>query len=46
MRIASAGLIAHTWGIEVKLQASVLREDARGFQILDQQGEVVISSEF
>lgn len=83
---ASAGLIAHTWGTEVKLQttgldagatyqavvlgdgdlsfpagtfagtgpntincnlqASVLREDARGFQILDQQGEVVISSEF
>jgi len=83
---ASAGLIAHTWGTEVKLrttgleagatyravilgaddvefpagtftgtgpntincnlQASVLREDARGFQILDQQGGVVISSEF
>lgn len=83
---ASAGLIAHTWGTEVKLQttgldagatyqavvlgagdlsfpagtftgtgpntincnlqASVLREDARGFQILDQQGEVVISGEF
>lgn len=83
---ASAGLIAHTWGIEVKLQttgldagatyqavvlgagdltfpagtftgtgpntincnlqASVLREDARGFQILDAQGEVVLSSEF
>jgi len=83
---ATAGLIAHTWGTEVKLQttglddgatyqavvlgagdlsfpagtftgtgpntincnlqASVLRDDARGFQILDQQGEVVISSEF
>ena len=83
---ASAGLIAHTWGTEVKLQtagldagatyravvlgsgdaefpagtftgtgpatincnlqASVLREDARGFQILDDQGEVVIRSEF
>jgi len=83
---ASAGLIAHTWGTEVKLQttglaagatyqavvlgngdrefpagtftgtgpntincnlqASVLREDARGFEILDAQGNVVISSEF
>jgi len=83
---ASAGLIAHTWGVEVKLQAtgldagatyqavvlgsddrtypagtftgtgdktincnlqaSVLRPDARGFQIVDEQGEVVISSEF
>jgi len=83
---ASAGLIAHTWGTEVKLrttgleagatyravilgaddvefpagtftgtgpntidcnlQASVLREDARGFQIFDQQGGVVISSDF
>ena len=83
---ASAGLIAHTWGTEVKLQtsgldagasynavvlgagdlefpagtftgtgantiicnqqASVLRADARGFQILDERGEVVISSEF
>lgn len=83
---ASAGLIAHTWGTEVKLQttglddgatyqavvlgagdvsfpagtftgtgpntidcnlqASVLREDARGFQVLDADGDVVISSEF
>ncbi|MDQ4040021.1 MAG: zf-HC2 domain-containing protein [Actinomycetota bacterium] len=83
---ASAGLIAHTWGTEVKLQttgldagapyravvlgagdqqfpagtftgtgadtincnlqASVLREDARGFRILDARGQVVISSEF
>lgn len=83
---ASAGLIAHTWGTEVKLQttglddgatyqavvlgvddqefpagtftgtgpntincnlqASVLRNDALGFQILDENGEVVISSKF
>jgi len=83
---ASAGLIAHTWGTEIKLQttgleagatyravvlgagdeefpagtftgtgpntincnlqASVLREDARGFQIFDQQDEIVMSSEF
>lgn len=83
---ASAGLIAHTWGTEVKLQTaglvdgatyqavvlgpdevafpagtftgtgaatincnlqtSVLRADASGFQILDAQGQVVISSVF
>lgn len=83
---ASAGLIAHTWGTEVKLrttgleagatyraviigaddvefpagtftgtgpnpincnlQSSVLRADAQGFQSLDQQGGVVISSDF
>lgn len=83
---ASAGLIAHTWGTEIKLQtagldagatyqamilgegdrtfpagtftgtgpntidcnlqASVLRADAEGFMILDEQGRVVISSEF
>lgn len=83
---ASAGLIAHTWGTEIKLQttgleagatyravvlgtddqeypagtftgtgpntincnlqASVLREDALGFQIFDQQDEIVMSSEF
>jgi len=32
--------------IDCNLQASVLREDARGFQIFDQQGGVVISSDF
>ena len=32
--------------INCNLQASVLRDDALGFQILDERGEVVISSEF
>ena len=83
---AEAGLIDHTWGVEVKLttaglaagtvyeafvlgedggevpagtfvaignaemlcnlQASVLREDASGFEIRDVAGEVVMSSDF
>lgn len=83
---ASAGLIAHTWGTEVKLtttglqdgaayralvvmddgeqvpagqfvgtgpneincnlQTSVLRADATGFMILDEQGQVVMRSNF
>lgn len=83
---ATAGLIAHTWGVEVKLtttglpdgaeyeavvlgedggevpagtftavadttmlcnlQASVLRDQASGFEIRDRAGEVVISSNF
>jgi hypothetical protein len=83
---ATAGLIAHTWGTEIKLQTaglelgadyralvrsadgeqvpagqfvgtgpdtincnlqtSVLREDATGFMILDDQDQVVISSDF
>jgi predicted anti-sigma-YlaC factor YlaD len=83
---ATAGLIAHTWGVEVKLttaglaagsqyqafvlgenggevwagtftaigeetmncnlQSSVLRDQASGFEIRDQAGDVVISSDF